>query len=174
MPATRRILSRGRDWIACAGLFVGIGCASAGALPTEGSWSVRSEVNAVCWGTRRIHQPADSIFRRFLRAVADQQIAPELVDPRAMRVLIAGPLAPHYSGSRALRQARVLVEFRLDTVPDEEGRILVMLGEGASMRPRAMPASDSGSLLRQSSRLARNLARRAGLGDHVGGCWAGQ
>lgn len=149
-----------------------VACFHRGALPIDSPWPQRVPAFAACGKVQVAGRPRTQVFDAFRRAARRERIPLFVVDSNDLRLVIAGPAAPAFRGSGALRRSRVY--FELVTEPDSvaEGAGRFTLIEGASIVGRNATTRDSAATKVQASRLSRRLAQRAGY-PTGGGCWSG-
>jgi hypothetical protein len=145
-----------------------VACTVPALLPAYGLWTGPDQVRWHCDKTSYVDWPPDSVFRALLGSLTRQRIVPYLVDSRTRHFVVAGPQAPAFAGSTALRRSRAYLAVWVDSVRTTEGKVGYTISEGASMRP-PMTKADSLSLQRQASRYSFELARGAHLSG--GACW---
>ena len=146
-------------------------CVIPSALPPAGIWPQQGPVSLGCSFSGTSQWSQDSVYLAFSGAVKRARLVPLVADAQERRLVLAGPTAPAYRGSEALRRSRVHLEFGVSPERTEDGRTAFYVVEGSSMRPDALTHQDSLQVLQQTSEWAQKLAKSARLGR--AGCWVG-
>src|SRR5215211_3770446 len=134
-------------------------CIVHAALPPAGLWPQSRPASMACSFTGTSGWSQDSVFRAFASAVRRAHLVTNQVDAGQRRLVIAGPDAPAFRGSDALRRSRVHLEFGVIAELADSGRARFYIVEGTSMRPDALSHRDTLMVLQQTSELAQRLAK---------------
>ena len=148
------------------------GCARQTALPTVSPWPQSRFAFFSCSNTGTPPLARADVYDAFVRAAKKERMKPFVEDSTSGHVVVAGPTAPFFRGTEALRRSRVLLELLVDAEAAEKGETRFFLIEGASMIAPGASLADTLDLRNQASRLSRRWAARAGF-PRRGGCWSG-